>query len=355
MTRFPFAAVVAVSLVAALHGLAPSPALAADQQWIVFEGREGPGHGKHVVLVSGDEEYRSEEALPLLAKILAKHHGFKATVLFAIDPGTGEINPNTNNNIPGLEALKTADLMIIATRFRNLPDEQMQHVVDYLNAGKPVIGLRTATHAFNIEGDSKFKKYTWNYGGDDYKDGFGRQILGETWVNHHGAHGSESTRGLIAETMKDHPVVRGLKDGDVWGPTDVYGIRNLPENAKPVVMGQVLAGMTADAKPVEGQKNDPMMPVAWVRTYKGESGQEGRVFTTTMGSSTDLQSEGLRRLVVNAVYWCLGAEGKIPAEGTKVDVVGPYEPTKFAFDGYVKGKKPQDYVAGAEDLVAGAK
>src|ERR1700704_2753950 len=88
----------------------------AAEPWLVLEGGNGPGKGKHIVLVSGDEEYRSEEALPQLAKILAKHHGFKCTVLFAIDPKDGTINPNVNNNIPGLEALKTADLMIIATR-----------------------------------------------------------------------------------------------------------------------------------------------------------------------------------------------------------------------------------------------
>src|SRR5437660_5573380 len=113
----------------------------AAEPWLVLEGGEGPGKGKHVVLVSGDEEYRSEEALPQLGKILAKHHGFKCTVLFAIDPKDGTINPNIKNNIPGLEALKTADLMIIATRMRDLPDEQMKHVVEYVNSGKPIIGM----------------------------------------------------------------------------------------------------------------------------------------------------------------------------------------------------------------------
>ena len=157
--------------------------------------RRGPGKGKHVVLVSGDEEYRSEEALPQLAKILSKHHGFKCTVLFAIDPKDGTINPNVNNNIPGLEALKTADLMIIFTRFRNLPDDQMKHIVDYVESGKPIIGLRTATHAFNISGESaSSQKYTWT-ASKEWDGGFGRQVLGETWISHHGIHGKQSTRG----------------------------------------------------------------------------------------------------------------------------------------------------------------
>ncbi|NIL96959.1 MAG: hypothetical protein GTO62_07415, partial [Planctomycetales bacterium] len=105
---------------------------------VKYAGGEGPGRGKQVVLVSGDEEYRSEEALPQLAKILARHHGFNCTVLFAIDAQTGTINPNVQHNIPGLEALQTADLMIIFVRFRGLPDDQMRHLDAYLQAGKPV-------------------------------------------------------------------------------------------------------------------------------------------------------------------------------------------------------------------------
>src|SRR5260221_14733081 len=101
-----------------------------EKPWVIYDGIDGPGKGKHIVFVSGDEEYRSEEALPQLAKILAKHHGFKCTVLFAIDPKDGTINPNISN-IPGLEALKTADLMVIFLRFRVLPDDQMNHIVEY--------------------------------------------------------------------------------------------------------------------------------------------------------------------------------------------------------------------------------
>jgi len=94
-----------------------------SKPWVVYEGFEGPGDGKHIVLVSGDEEYRSEEALPQLGKILAKHHGFKCTVLFPIEARRGLIDPNYNRNIPGLEALATADLMLIATRYRDLSDK----------------------------------------------------------------------------------------------------------------------------------------------------------------------------------------------------------------------------------------
>jgi hypothetical protein len=318
-----------------------SVAATRGEEWIVFEGGEGPGRGKHIVLVSGDEEYRSEEALPQLAKILSKHHGFKCTVLFAIDPKTGLINPNQKDNIPGLEALKTADLMIIFTRFRDLPDDQMQHVVDYVESGRPIIGIRTATHAFDIPPGKKFAKYGWT--NKEWDGGFGRQVLGETWINHHGQHGRQSTRGIIAEGMDEHPIMRGIDDGDIWGPTDVYTVRlPLPGDSKPVVLGQVLVGMKPDDKPLEGKKNDPMMPIAWIKTYEGKDGKAGRVFTSTIGASQDLLSEGVRRMFVNAVYWTLGMEDQLP-EKAKVDVVGDYQPSRFSFGGFVKGRTPEDY------------
>jgi len=329
-------------LAAALAGLGVS-AVNADDQWITFAGASGAGNGKQIVLISGDEEYRSEEALPQLAKILSGKHGFKCTVVFAIDPKSGEINPDVNNNIPGLQALKTADLMIIATRFRNLPDEQMQFVVDYLASGKPVLGMRTATHAFNIPKDKTFAKYSFDASTKDYEQGFGRQVLGETWISHHGNHGSQSTRGILVKEMSGHPILHGLKDGDVWGPTDVYGVRlPLPGDSSPLILGQVVQGMKSSDPPLEGAKNEPMMPVAWTKSYTSESGKVGRVFTTTMGSSTDLQNEGMRRLLVNAIYWCVGLENQI-TDQLNVDLVGDYKPSPFKFGGYVKGKKPADY------------
>jgi hypothetical protein len=316
------------------------PALAADP-WIVMEGSGGPGAGKHVVLVSGDEEYRSEEALPQLAKILARRHGFKCTVLFAIDTD-GTINPNRSDNIPGLEALATADLMIIATRFRNLPDDQMKRVVDYVESGRPVVGLRTATHAFNLKSPT-YARYSHN--SKEWDGGFGRQVLGETWVNHHGRHGKQSTCGVVAPGASGHPILRGIKDGDIWGPTDVYTVHlPLPGDSTPLVLGQVLEGMSPNDKPLEGPKNDPMMPVAWVKTYTAAPGKTGRAFTTTMGASQDLLSPGVRRVLVNATYWAVGLEDKIPAE-SDVALVGDYKPTPFGFNAFQKGLTPADYAA----------
>jgi type 1 glutamine amidotransferase len=320
-------------------GVLPAGSAAADQPWVVYPGGEGPGKGKQIVLVSGDEEYRSEEALTQLGKILAKDHGFRCTVLFAVDPKDGKVNPLVIDNIPGLENLKTADLMIIATRWRDLPDAQMRHVVEYVESGRPIIGLRTATHAFRFPAGRTYSRYSWDSRAWD--GGFGRQILGETWINHHGHHGVQSTRGLIAKGQETNPLVRGCED--IWGPTDVYQVRlPLPGDSRPVIMGQVLEGMKPTDKPLAGPKNSPMMPVAWTKTYQSASGKVGRVFTTTMGAARDLQSEGLRRLLVNASFWCLGMEDKIPARA-EVGLVGEYEPLGMGYGKFKPGMKPSDY------------
>jgi type 1 glutamine amidotransferase len=328
------------SLLVCLAALAVPSLARAEDPWVVYEGNAGPGKGKHVVLISGDEEYRSEETLPALGKILAKHHGFKCTVLFAINPRTGEIDPNCNFNIPGLKALASADLMVLFTRFRNLPDEQMKFIADYVESGKPIVGLRTATHAFNLKKTSAYARYS--YRSRFWPGGFGRRVLGETWISHHGRHGKESTRGVIVKEFTGHPILKGIKDGDIWGPTDVYGVRlPLPGDSKLLVLGQVLSGMKPSDKPVAGKKNDPMMPIAWVKNYTLDSIKKGRVFTTTMGASQDFESAGLRRLLVNACYWAVGLEDKI-AQKSKVDLVGKFEARPFGDKGFKKGVKPED-------------
>jgi len=323
-------------LIAAMCAVSTS-AKAADP-WVVHEGGEGAGSGKHIVIVTGDDEYRSEESMPQMAKILAKHHGFKVTLLFAIDGETGAIDPSVLDNIPGLEALETADLMILFARFRELPDDQMKKIIDYTNSGRPVIGLRTATHSFFYQKnkESPYAKYTWNNRGD-YKGGYGRQVLGETWVNHYGHHNVESTRGLVAEGMANHPIVRGCED--IWGPSDVYGITTLHGDSEPVIMGQVLEGMNSGDAPNPEKK---LVPVAWIKTYTGDEGKKSRVFTTTMGHSHDFKSEGVRRLLVNACYWAIGMEDAI-APRAKVDFVGEYNPVDIGFGTHRKGVMPSEH------------
>ncbi|EAR01776.1 ThuA domain-containing protein [Maribacter sp. HTCC2170] len=319
-------------------------------QWLTFEGSNE--NSKHIVLVSGDEEYRSEEALPQLAKILSKHHGFKCTVLFAQDSDNpGIVNANNVHNIPGLETLSSADMMVIFTRFRALPDEQMQHIDNYLKEGKPVLGIRTATHAFNFGKDSisNYVHYSNGYSGDkkEWADGFGRLVLGEKWISHHGHHKHQSTRGAIAEGAESHAITNGIESGDIWGATDVYGVRlPLPDDSQPIILGQVINrkgefdendvffGMksTDDELAKENNNgtkvNDILMPIAWTKSYQLPEGKQGRAFASTIGSASDMLNKGVRRLLVNGVFWAMNTE--VP-KNANVDLVGEFTPSSYGF------------------------
>ena len=161
--------------------LLASNAPAADT--VVYQPKPGPGAGKHIVFLTGDEEYRSEEGLPQLAKILSQRHGFKCTVLFSLNQD-GTIDPTATGSLTGAEALDSADVIVMLLRFRAWPDDVMKHFVDAYLAGKPIIALRTSTHAFNYPGGSKSPYAKFSYGNRTWPGGFGKQVLGETWVNH---------------------------------------------------------------------------------------------------------------------------------------------------------------------------
>jgi type 1 glutamine amidotransferase len=321
------------SAVLLVAGLA-APAAAQNPHLVVYEGDAGPGRGRHIVLLAGDHEYRSEETLPALARILAKHYGFKCSVFITTNPQTGAIEPGSSH-IAGLEALRTADLLIIFLRFQDFPDREMRHIVDYLDRGGPVVGLRTATHAFQIKRpDAAFLEYTWNTK-EGYPGGFGRQILGETWVSHYGKNHAQSSRLILQAAEADHPILRGVKD--VWVQSGGY-TANPIEGSRVLALGRILDGMTPASPPAKDKQD---MPVAWYRTYQSASGRAGRVFTTTHGASEDLLNEGFRRMLVNASHWAAGLESSIQPAGD-VSFVGPYRPSTFSFGGHVKGVKPAD-------------
>jgi len=300
---------------------------------VVYEGQAGPGKGKHIVLLAGDHEYRSEETLPALGRILARRYGFRCSVFFTTDAKTGFIKPGSSH-IAGLEALKAADLLVVFLRFQDFPDEQMKHVVDYLARGGPVVGLRTSTHAFQIQRkEARFAKYS-TAGTKDYPGGFGRQILGETWVGHYGANHRQSSRLLLEPDQAEHPILRGVKD--VWVQSGGY--RAFPiEGSTILAKGQILDGMKPDAPPA---RDKDVLAVAWARTHRS-GGKQGRVFTTTHGASEDILNEGFRRMLVNACLWCAKLDTDIKSENN-VAFVGPYRPVTFNFNGFVNGVRPAD-------------
>jgi hypothetical protein len=319
---------VASACVAQTHPVPDSP------KWLTYsgasdvDGKDLPGSGKHVVLVSAEQEYRSEQALPMMARMLSTHHGFDCTVLFAqkngmVDP-TQKTRPDDKemfHDIPGLEHLASADLMILFHRFITLPDEQAAHVMKYLDSGKPIFGIRTANHGFR--GDFHYKL-------DGKRVRFGEDVLGGSFRGHHGGWHREATRGIVVKANKDHPILRGVTD--VFGPSDVYRTygedKSLPENCTALLLGQPLVGLNPTDEP---NTKKEALPIAWTKSWTGNEGKTARVFQVTMGSARDHQSAGYRRLNTNAIYWCLQLEDQIDANSC-VDIVGDYKPLKSGFN-----------------------
>jgi hypothetical protein len=304
---------------------------ADDEQCLTCAGGEGPGKGKKIVLIAADQEYRSEQAMPMMAKILSAHHGFDCTVLFAVNE-KGEVDPTMPvypekgkefkpHHIPGLEQLATADLVIFFTRLLTLPMAERELIVKYVDSGKPIVALRTANHGFHAALPYKINGKNVNWGND---------VLGGTFMGHHGRYHADSTRGILVEEQKDHPILIGVSD--IWGNSDVYRTykegASLPAGCTALVWGQPLMGRNHDDAP--NPKLEPL-PVAWFKNWQTSEGKSARVFQSTMGSGTDLENAGLRRLIVNAVYWGMGMEASITPTRS-VDIVGTYKPLECGFN-----------------------
>lgn len=309
-----------------------APPTQTNPHRLVYQGTKGPGVGKHIVLIAGDHEYRSEEILPALGRLLASRFGFTTTILFTLD-AQGFIEPGSSR-MDGLEALRTADVMVVGLRFQDFPASQMQHIVDYLDRAGPVVGIRTSTHAFQIK-EGPYAKYTWNHAGQDYLGGFGRQVLGETWVGHYGTNHKQSSRVVPIEAQAAHPVLRGVRDVHVV--SGGYKADPIPGSLV-LAKGVVLNGMQMDAPPDPAKEQ---LPVAWTRTYSAANGAKSRVFTSTHGASEDFVNQGFRRMLVNSVLWAAGMETTITAN-LDVSLAGPYHPVTFSFGGYRRQVRPAD-------------
>ena len=315
----------------------------AEAQWLTFTGKQDdgtrkPGNGKHVVFIAADQEYRSEQSMPMLAKLLAERHGFRCTVLFSVND-QGDVDPTLPapfkdktkfHRIPGLHQLADADCVVWLSRFMHLPDDQMDHFYDYFDSGKPLIALRTANHGF-----WGVKPYT-----RDGKRVPMRDYLGGTFMGHHGGWHRESTRGMPVEENKGHPILIGVDD--IWGTSDVYRCHNdkfpFPEDCTALVLGQPLINLEPDAPP--NTAKEPL-PIAWTKSWDAaREGRRGRIFHFTMGSAEDFENEGVRRLMVNAVFWGLGLE-KLITPDLSMEIVGDYEPLKAGFNYEKLGVKPR--------------
>lgn len=319
--------------------LAISLVSAADS--LVYEGTDGVGKGKHIVFIANDHEYRSEETCPAIAKILAKHHGFRCTVLFGVDEN-GFIKAG-DAPVPGMEALKNADLLVFYTRFMKLPDEQVDLLVDYFERGGPVVGLRTSTHCFNKQ-EGKWSKLNFNYDGEDYLGGLGEQIFGNTWhkergQSHYGSnHNMGGTISPLAEA-KEHPILTGVAPMHTY--SGAYKSQP-PVGATPLLEVQVLNtfGPSTDIN-----EDKPLVNAGWTRDgYIAPSGEkkEARVVYTSFGASEDLLDENARRFLVNSCLWAIGLEEQIAAD-LEVSFVGGFSPSPYTTGAfYREGVKPAD-------------
>ena len=253
----------------------------------------------HVVFVTGDCEYRSEITMPMIAQILETRHGMKCTICYATDERTGEVQPKHLTNIRGLETLRTADLAVFYIRYRQLPDDQLKLIFDYIHSGKPIIGLRTSTHGFRYPAGPNAK---WN-------DDFGRLVFGQKWIRHHG-HDSST---LVYLAVKDHPITRGIAP-EFHVRSWLYHVMPLEGDCTILANGIAVKG-DKPSKNVFGTPN----PVAWTKHFG-----KARVFFTTLGHPQDFEVESVRKLLINGMFWALGQEDKIPPTGCNADIVGTY-------------------------------
>jgi type 1 glutamine amidotransferase len=241
----------------------------------------GAAERKHVVFVLGDHEYSGEQTLPLIAAELEKTYGLRCTVLKSAPDQNGE------TDIPGLEALKTADLAVFYLRWRRLPAEQVAHIEAYMKSGKPMMGFRTTSHAFNYPKDDPLAAWNrWAAEAFGAPPGWGAD--GHTHYGH-----NCSTDVSVIDAAKKSPVLAGIPSAfhvRSW----LYKVEPKwpPKDATPLLMGTAV------------NPNKPALPnpVAW--TWK--NGHGGRVFFTTLGHPEDFSVEAVQRLTVNAVHWCLG-------------------------------------------------
>ncbi|GAB3527603.1 hypothetical protein GCM10027443_04250 [Pontibacter brevis] len=235
-----------------------------------------------VVFVTGDHEYSSEITMPLIAEELEKNYGMQTIVLKSSPDHTSE------ENIPGLEALKEADLAVFFLRWRRLPADQVKLIEDYLKTGKPVIGFRTSTHAFNYPKGHELEK--WNAFGElalNSPPGWGGK------ANHtHYGHESSTEVTVIPEAA-DNPILTGV-DKSFHADSWLYTV--LPDyptkGSEWLLMGHA----------VNPDKEAIDHPVAWT----GKNSYGGKVFTTTLGHPGDFSREPFLRLVMNAIHWAAG-------------------------------------------------
>jgi len=305
--------------------------LSCNQSKVLEQEDQSP----HIVFVTGDEEYRSEESMPMLAQILQREMGAKISICYALD-SAGYIDPNRVDHISNLQTLETADLMVLFTRFRALPAKELKYITDYAESGKPMVGFRTTTHAFMYENDSTLSQMN---------NEWPTKIFGQQWITHHG-HFDDGHGGLTKVSPRNikSSILRGVT------PFEAYSWLYHVDGGEWKLHGSpkiLVDGISLRSKHEEANRLDKFPlenPLAWTKNYNAKnSDKPARVFFTTLGHPFDFKIESMRKLSVNGIYWALEKEKEIPLNGVNVDFVSDYNPNNSGFgEKYKKGVKPQN-------------
>ncbi|MDF1825351.1 MAG: ThuA domain-containing protein [Verrucomicrobiales bacterium] len=304
-----------------------------------------------VVFLTGDEEYRSEESQPMLARMLERDFGFETVVGFSVDE-EGFVDPMEIESLTMTEELVDADLLVLFLRFRRPGREQFQNILDYLASGKPVVAFRTTTHAFRFPHDAGLDG--WGYQVDAEKThSFGggekvRELLGQSWITHHG-HFDDGEKPLTEVTIREgkasHSILTGVE------PFDAYSWLYHVDGGEHTMAGDpdlLLNGRALQSSKIERKQTDqfPLTnPVAWTKMHEGADGAKGRVFMTTLGHPYDFKNPNMRRLAIQGILWALEEEKLIPGGGVNTDTVGAYEPNNSASgdEAFKQKMKPADF------------
>ncbi|MFG0297294.1 MAG: ThuA domain-containing protein [Maioricimonas sp. JB045] len=240
----------------------------------------------HLVIVMAEAEYRTNETLPEFArKYLGKD--FRVSLVHA--------NEEDRNDIPGIDVVKDADVLLVSVRRRTLPPEQLQVIRDHVAAGKPVVGIRTASHAFNLRNQPAPE------GLADWPE-WDAEVFGGNYHNHYG-NALKSTVRLNQEQL-DHPILTGIPNREFPQGWSLYRTSPLKKGTTPLVFGRI--------------EDKPEEPAAW--TFKRADG--GRSFYTSLGNVDDFKHPSFIRLLVNGIYWASGMQP--PEEITVAGTVEDY-------------------------------
>ncbi|MBW3541316.1 MAG: isochorismatase family protein [Planctomycetes bacterium] len=231
-----------------------------------------------LVIAIAEDEYKTDETLPVFAREhLGKH--FQVTLVYG---GEGE-----TDGLPGhAEALSEADALLVSVRRLPLRPDQIQALRKFVAAGKPVLGIRTANHAFSLRGAKPPEgTYTW--------EEFDAEVIGGHYTGHHG--NGPKTEVRIAEGAEDHPVLRGVDVTKLTGHGSLYKVSPLADSARPLLIGSI------PEKPAE--------PIAWINVRdRSDEGHRARTFYTSLGHPQDFEQPEFNRVLRNAVYWMAGVE-----------------------------------------------